>query len=1069
MFSIKKSFANCLKCPLLDAHSCILETNCEDDLSKVEVIFVAENPGTQEVKQERPLVGRAGKMFRKYFEMFKINKLKYLLTNCVLCQTLNPDKTTGNPTQEVIDLCKSNCIEIIKVCKPKLLVVMGTSPMSALGIAKSGITNLHGRVTEWNGFKTIVIVHPSFVNRNLTVWEPKFRDTMAKIATLLGKQSPIQLEHQVHIQGKGIHRYRIPEKFYTDIYRLVDIQYLQKQKKILYIFRDKNNKKVYHTENNDYVCYQVPKDTLAKKILPYDQLNQVRVKYRDHVNLDPSITYEGDMKLTVKHAMDYYFYNKGEAKKTYQNIMFLDIEVDTGSYKGFPYAKDANYPICIVTTSYNRTKTVYTLEREGLEKRSNIRVFKNEKSLLMELVKDIRTTDPDFIAGWNLMFDLEYIYNRLPKLGLSQKSISPFNEFFVEASRYICSIAGMVPLDQLYLYRSFTFTQMENYKLGFIGQHELGVTKVQLEDSFSNIYQKDPNKAIDYNIRDVDLIERLEDKLSHILLIDELRVVCNTTFESISSLGQIDSLIVSYLKYKGFASKNADPHIVKEHFTGAFVLKPEPGVYSWIADFDFASLYPSLMITYNIGVNSFVMKTKQPFLGYKLAYYPDKLPEKIDVIIDPVNTAKEITVTREQLLKKIQNNNLIHTINGCFFLPHDKEFSVFAEIADLILTKRKNYKSKMFEAIENKDKENERFFYTRQLVYKVLANTLYGVTANKAFRFFDTSISAAITSSGQEALKTSIVEANRLMTKLCTNEEQPVYSLTEKEIFGDELEGHFDYIVTGDTDSIFCCFQDFPNVNVSNIQKWCEQVGTYLNDNKILEVVKRHNTNVEYNRLKLKNELVISRGLFLAKKRYAIHVINNEGKDVDKIKFMGLEVKRSDFPSKTKEFLTELTELILKGDKFSITSIFRFIERKEKEFISLIRQGDKPVSRPVTFGKEIKQYKIIPQAVRAMIVWNELMYDIHVPGSRAYMFWIKGIDFDKVPTNLQTKMRMKCDELKKKWKKIDVIAIPDEEPRLPEFFVPDVHKSLKFVFKDRYDLLLEPIVELTQQRELLTV
>jgi len=375
----------------------------------------------------------------------------------------------------------------------------------------------------------------------------------------------------------------------------------------------------------------------------------------------------------------------------------------------------------------------------------------------------------------------------------------------------------------------------------------------------------------------------------------------------------------------------------------------------------------------------------------------------------------------------------------------------------------------MFEAIENKDKENERYFYTRQLVYKVLANTLYGVTANKAFRFFDTSVSAAITLSGQEALKTSIVEANRLMAKLCTNVEQPVYSLTEKEIFGDELEGHFEYIVTGDTDSIFCCFQDFPNVNVSNIQEWCKQVETYLNDNKILEVVKRHNANIEYNRLKLKNELVISRGLFLAKKRYAIHVINNEGKDVDKINFMGLEVKRSDFPSKTKEFLTELTELILKSDKFSITSIFQFIERKEKEFITLIRQGNKSVARPVTFGKEISQYKTIPQAVRAMVAWNELMYDIHVPGSRAYMFWIKGIDFDKVPVDLQTKMRMKYDELKKKWKKIDVIAIPDEEPRLPEFFVPDVQKSLKFVFKDRYNLLLEPIVEVTQQKALLTV
>lgn len=1069
MFSIKKSFADCLRCPLLDAPSCILETNSEDDLSKVEVVFVAENPGIQEVKQERPLVGQAGKMFRRYFEMFNINKLKYLLTNCVLCQTLNPDGTTGNPTDDVIELCKVNCIEIIKICKPKLLVVMGTSPMSALGIAKSGITNLHGRVTEWNNFKTMVIVHPSFVNRNRTTWEPKFKDAMAKIATLLGKQTKIQLDHQVQIQGKGIYRYKIPDKFYTDNYRLVDIQYIRKQQKVLYIFRDKNNKKVYHTEDNNYVCYQVPKGVPSKKILPFDQLNQVHIKYRDQVNLDPSITYEGDIKLPVKHAIDYYFYNKGEAKKNYQNILFLDIEVNTGSHKGFPYAKDANYPICIVTTLYNGTKITYTLERKELENRNNLLIFKNEKSLLIQLIKDIRTTDPDFIAGWNLMFDLEYIYNRLPKVGLSQENISPFNEVYIEASKYICSIAGIVPLDQLYLYRNFTFTQMENYKLGFIGQHELGITKIELEESFSEIYQKDPNKAIEYNIRDVDLIAQLEDKLSHILLIDELRAVCNTTFDSISSLGQIDSLIVSYLRNKNLASKNADPHIIKEHFSGAFVLEPEPGIYSWIADFDFASLYPSLMITYNIGVNTLVMKTKQPSLGYKLAYSPNELPEKIPVIIDPVNTATEVIVTKEDLLKKIEDSQLIHTINGCFFLSHDKEFSVFAEIVDMLMSQRKEYKSKMFEAIENKDKENEKYYYTRQLVYKVLANTLYGVTANKAFRFFDTSISAAITLSGQEALKTSIVEANRLMTKLCTSKEQSLYTLTENEIFGDKLNNRFDFIVTGDTDSIFCCFQDFKNVNVSNVQKWCKQVESYLNDDKILEVVKRHNASLDYNRLKLKNELVISRGLFLAKKRYAIHVINNEGKDVDKINFMGLEVKRSDFPSKTKEFLTELTELILKSDKFSITNIFQFIERKEKEFVSLIRQGDKSLARPVTFGKELKQYKTIPQAVRAMVAWNELMYEIHVPGSRAYMFWIKGIDFDKVPSELQTKVRMKHDELKKKWKKIDVIAIPDEEPRLPDFFVPDVQKCLKFVFKDRYNLLLEPIIKVSQQKELLTI
>ncbi len=187
MFSLKKSFSNCASCPLLEAPSCILETNCEKDLSKVDVIFIAENPGKNEVEKGQPLIGKAGKMFRKYFEKFGINKMNYLLTNCVLCQTINPDGTTGNPTDEVIDICKSNCINIIKICNPKLVVVMGASPMSALGIAKSGITNLHGKVLEWNKIQTVVIVHPSFVNRQIALWEPKFEKAMSDISGMLGK------------------------------------------------------------------------------------------------------------------------------------------------------------------------------------------------------------------------------------------------------------------------------------------------------------------------------------------------------------------------------------------------------------------------------------------------------------------------------------------------------------------------------------------------------------------------------------------------------------------------------------------------------------------------------------------------------------------------------------------------------------------------------------------------------------------------------------------------------------------------------------------------------------------
>ena len=434
MFSIKKSFSNCSVCPLLAAPSCILETNCEDDLSKVEVVFIAENPAKKEVEKEKPLVGKAGIMFRKYFNKFGINKMKYLLTNVVLCQTINADGTTGNPEEKVIDLCKTNCMNIIEICKPKLIVIMGTSPMSAFGIAKSGITNLHGNVIEWNGYKTIVIVHPSFVNRNIHVWEPKFEEAMGNIALLMGSKMVIQAGGHIKSIGKGIFRYRIPEHFYTENYRLIDVQFITKTQEVLYIFRDKDNNKVYHKMNDKYVCYQVPKGVKAKKIVPYEQLNQIMVKYKDKINLDPQVTYEGDLRITTKHAMDYYHFSKGETPRIQNNVMFADIEVDTGDQKVFPKQTESNFPINLISTTFNGVRTTYILDNktEPIEEIEgiNFKIFDNEKELLRIFIKDFRKSEPDFISGWNLInFDMEYMFNRFPKMNLKIERMSKFSEF----------------------------------------------------------------------------------------------------------------------------------------------------------------------------------------------------------------------------------------------------------------------------------------------------------------------------------------------------------------------------------------------------------------------------------------------------------------------------------------------------------------------------------------------------------------------------------------------------------------------------------------------------------------
>jgi len=1078
LFSIKGSYANCSICDLLSEPSCILETNCEDDLSKVDVVFVAENPGKNEIDKERPLVGRAGKMFRKYFEKYGINKMNYLLTNCVLCQTL-VDGKTGNPTSEVINICKENAMAFIKDCHPKLVVLMGGSPMEAFGFGKGGITKKHdqflaGNMETWEDYPTAIIVHPSFVNRQSDTWEPKYEEAMSKIGGVLtGKASKFKSRSSTQSMGKGIFRYKIPEKFYTDEYRLVDVQFLNRTSQVLYMFRDKNNKKVYHKEGDAHICYQAPKGVDARKMVPYDQLDQISIKYKDRYGLDPDITYEGDVKITSKHAMDYYHFNKGEPK-TSLNVMFIDIEVDTGDERVFPNQKDAAYPINMLTTIYNGNKIHYVIDNktEPIEKKIGItyKIFNNEKDFLRSFIKDFKDTDPDFISGWNLInFDMDYMFNRLKNIGINPSSLSKFSELYVDPSKYICHIPGCIAIDQDYVYKTFTFTKRENYKLDFIADLELdGFKKIPLPLPFNEMYWKMLNKTIEYNIRDTELLEKLDEKLKHINLLNELRIICNTSFDSVSSFGQIDSLMVSFLREQGYASKNGDPHIRKKEYPGAFVFAPTPGVYDYITDFDFASLYPSLMLTYNIGINSFVMKTSDPELGYYLSHDIDKLPDELVVILDPLYENKTVKVTKKQLLKKIKDQNLIHTVNGCFFKQQDEEFSVFGSVSEMLLGSRKDYKSQMFKAIEEKDQDAREFFYIRQLVYKVLANTLYGVVANKAFRFFDLSLAAAITLGGQEALKTSIIEGDAYMKHIIEGVEyQEPSPLTKEEMFSDIMPDRSNkYILTGDTDSIFCCFETAVTDNpVKDINKWCIDIEKFLNDDKIAEVVNKHNVKEEYNRLKLKNELLISRGLFLAKKRYAIRVMQNEGKDVDEVNFMGVEVKRSDYPSKSKELLVTLSDLILKEERVSLKKILAFVNTEEVNFRKSIEDREKSISRPISWGKKIEDYKLIPQGVRAMMAWNEIMYSVHKTGAKGYMYWVKGINLDKAPDDVQKKYH----KFIKKGKKLEVIAIPDEEERLPEYFIVDKKAMLGFSFIDRYELMLKPLLQEKVRKEQATI
>jgi len=1062
MFSIKKSFADCMSCSLLNEPSCILETNCKD-LEDVEIIFISEFPSKDEIKKEKPLSGKSNILFRKYFEKYKINDMKYLLTNNILCQTEIPELN-------VIENCKENCFNFIKTCKPKLIVLMGDIPANTFQVLpkNSNIVNIRGNFFKWENYDVLLTLNPSFINKQKTL-EEKFEEDIKKAAEfILG--STIKGEEKINqsiLGNEGIHYYKIPDKFYTDEYKLVDIQMLNKANKVLYIFRDKNNKKIYHEENDDYYCYQPKEGIPNKKVLKFDEIKQVMVKYKEKAILDPSITYDGDIKLPVKHAHDYYFLNKGEANVPL-NIMHLDIETFCES-KSYSNAVDVKDILAMITYWLNGKYVTYMIDNKILLKDPNAEnvtesaiLCKSEKELITRFRDDLLKLDPDILSGWNSIgFDFPYIINRAAKLGIIPASFSKYGEIYVDADRRFCDISGFICLDMLDLYKNYSQKKPENNRLGTVGLFELKQDKLDSGSNFGKLFKENVNQSIRYNVRDVSLLVDLDKKLKHIFLMNEMREITNGTFNSAANeMGKVDSIIVSYLKRKGLVSRNADIHGVEQKFAGAFVKETITGLHEWIVDFDFTSLYPSIMMTMNIGPDSFVFKFKDKTHGYDYLYDFNNLPDEVDIIIDPDFTAIEKRLTKQDVKKLQEKDDLIMTINGCFYYQHDYKKSFYNEIEEYLLKSRKVYKNKMFEAEKVKDDESVSLYNVRQLVYKVLANAIYGVQGNKAFRFFNVDLAESITLTGQEALKFSIMAANNMVDSWKTKNHILPELITKQEMYGN-LSRNTEYIITGDTDSLFVTYGKIINKKMSQedkvkqVNEYCVLLQNFLNKDIIEKLTLIHNVKPENNKLFLKNELIIQRGLFVSKKHYALHIISNEGVQMDTIKSMGLDVKRSDFSRYTKECLTELIELILKSENFSPSRVRQFIENREKEFIIRIQNGDKSVAKPASFTKDVDDYKVISQNVHSMINWNNLEYNIFAHGSKGYLFKINGIKQDIAPKEVLEKYN---NEFLSKGTKLEVISLPDEELSLPKYYSVNVKAMLEFAWKDRYELLLEPII-----------
>jgi DNA polymerase elongation subunit (family B) len=531
--------------------------------------------------------------------------------------------------------------------------------------------------------------------------------------------------------------------------------------------------------------------------------------------------YESDVSVDSKFIIERYIGQELQPPKF--NIHFIDIEVH--SEDGFPSPDEAKHPITVITVWSTLHEKFFifaekdfevTFLREG-ETCQKI-ICKEEAGLLKAFVNFINEEHPDVISGWNSDgFDIPYIIRRITQLCGDRwvKKLSPIGvvrevEMNVgkgankkKEKRFI--IGGINCLDLLWVYRNYTFSDRENYRLGYIAELEIGESKLEYDGSLSDLY-KDWQKYIEYNIQDTRLLKLIEQKLGYLGLLFTFCYGCRVPFDQYSKTTRVlDGAFISELSKEGIILPDVNRDISDVKYPGGFVKDPDRGVHDWIISFDATSLYPSIMMNWNISPETklavlnrkYVDATVEAYRGVSLNddlkfTYPGKAQNKTiyEVIsfikqkgLKDVNKedggihglfndepVKQITRALSNkpydnidvclndtpmdingVVKYIKDNNLCLSGNGVIYTQN--KIGVIPRFVKVWFDKRKEYKEKMLEAETSGDKDKKKYYDLLQLNFKILINSVYGYLGTCHSRFYDFDNAVAVTINGQNIIK----------------------------------------------------------------------------------------------------------------------------------------------------------------------------------------------------------------------------------------------------------------------------------------------------------------------------
>jgi DNA polymerase elongation subunit (family B) len=636
-------------------------------------------------------------------------------------------------------------------------------------------------------------------------------------------------------------------------------------------------------------------------------------------------------------------------------IRVANLDIEVGSENGFPEPASASEPITAIGIKLNDMMYVfgcgkYDNHRDDVDYRQ----FRDERSLIESFLQFWREKDPDVITGWNIKgFDIPYLYNRILRLFDEKmaKRLSPIgvieqreftkNSMYGQDKQVDITFGGIATLDYIELYRKFTYTQQESYRLDHIANVELGERKLDYSEfeNLHQLYKLDHQKFIEYNIKDVELVSRLEDKMKLIELAFALAYDAKVNFPDVfTQVRMWDCLTHNFLLEKGIVVPQKKSSSKDSAYAGAYVKDPIVGMHEWVVSFDLNSLYPHLMMQFNISPETLI-------------------------------TDKKINISVDEFLKgtHIPDDDCV-AANGHFFRKDVRGF--LPEMMERMYADRVLYKKKMLQAqqeYENtKDKELQKDiskYKNIQMAKKIQLNSAYGAIGNQFFRFYDIRQAEAITLSGQLAIRWIGDRLNEYMNKILKSDS-------------------VDYVIASDTDSVYLnfgplvqkiCGDKSKEEIVNFLDKACSKIEDFI-DKSYDDLARMMNAYEQ--KMEMKREVIADKGIWTAKKRYILNVWDSEGVRYaePKLKIMGIEAVKSSTPMSCREKIKEALKVVMSGSESEFQS---FIENFRQEFKTLPFEDvafPRGVSDLTKYVSSSDMYaKGTPIHVRGAILYNHML------------------------------------------------------------------------------------------------